>query len=89
MIYAYSSPWRDPTQLQKSVLGASRSIWHLLTAVDGVDGRACNKESFESIVFVDPVQAKCHVAKDSKGVFAAVDQMRKRISGIIVTSQTL
>lgn len=60
-----------------------------LTTVDGVDGRACNEESFECVVFVDSVQAKRHVEKNGKAVFAAVDQMRKRISGIIVTAQTL
>lgn len=38
---------------------------------------------------INSVQAECHVKKDSKCVFAAINQMRKRISGIIITSQTL
>lgn len=44
-----------------------------LTAVDGINGGACNEESFESVVFVDSVQAKRHVEKDGEAVFAAVD----------------
>lgn len=60
-----------------------------LTAVDRVHTRTSNKKRLQFVTFVDAVQTQSHVKQYRKGIFAAVDQMWKSVSGIIVTSQAL
>lgn len=60
-----------------------------LTGVNRIDRRTCNKERFCRDRPIYPIHAQAHVKQYGEGVFAAINQMRERISGIVVTPQTL
>ena len=60
-----------------------------LTAVDSVDGAKCDEECFQRIVLIDSIKAERHVEENRECIFAAINQMRKRVPGIIVTTYAL
>lgn len=85
----YSSPWQDPKQLDKSAEREQEAIWCRRTAIDRIHGCERDEQRFQSKGLIDSIETQTHVAKDGKGIFAEIDEMWKRIPGIIVTPQTL
>ena len=57
----------------------------MLTGVDSINSGTSNEQGFQGRAFVDPPQTESHIRCDSKGIFAKIYKMRKRIPGIIVT----
>ena len=58
-------------------------------AVDSINGSAEDEECFVGRAVVETIHAKAHVVKYCAHILAAVHKVRKRIPGVLVTSQTL
>ena len=60
-----------------------------LTAINTVDGRECNEECQVGLSVMYTVQREHHGSYDGHCILAAVDQVRKNITGIFISAKTL
>jgi hypothetical protein len=61
----------------------------MLTAIYGVDGGKGDEEAQVGLTIPHAVEAKPHSRQDCHGVLSAVDEVRKHIPRVVVTSDAL
>ena len=60
-----------------------------LTTIDGIDRRERDEDSFVLRCLLDAINTQSSVEQNSCRVFSTVDEMRKDVSGVIITSNAL